>query len=508
MNNDRFGIGLDTCLLQAVDSYLNKIYNSAKSTKQDRFALEIDPRAREQFVLGVDIFVDTPKTYLVIPKEKLGHLAPVGKQIANNAETLSEATKQHPIETEIGIKYYKNFFDLILRDFHFTQLGMHWGWFQILDSDVLLGYTSRMSSPTEISLVKPSMKNDFLTAFNQLSKDKQGELVSRAAQASHSLNHNHKNIQLFFNKLIEKKDRSKNKIESEEIESEEINRILEISASLNNEIKGYSKYANKSLLTDESGIDLFLLAYVGSVCRRGWQYNELYTRKKEAIELIYEAHHMRSDFISLSLKKEYKEQKPSKRVYWWSWGSILAKAIEQRPSQWSRKRVIEVLNKISGLRVSNSFDYKEKEELNNFLNSYEMKNFAKIFEETMIEHKLYSAKDNFHENFMKIAPFVMRILPSIGISAAFSLVAGVVQGVIAGSVTATTTEFLTNLRNSFFDSKEARFSYRSSEFLEEKWLESIQPGQRAELSGGADLSETPIGPMSVREEVQINQLKD
>jgi hypothetical protein len=140
----RMGIGLDTCLLQAADSFLNQVFSSLS----EECCFHMEPRAREQFIRAADIFVDTPATFLTTPHHALGHLGQLGKLIASHAVPIPDVTHKCEMTTETGERYYEDFLQHVLRQPSFRELVVHWGWFQFTDYDVLLGYADRMEVPS------------------------------------------------------------------------------------------------------------------------------------------------------------------------------------------------------------------------------------------------------------------------------------------------------------------------------------------------------------------------
>jgi hypothetical protein len=335
LSDVRRGVGLDTCLLQAADSFLNEIRR--KTPGSDRgLAWETDPDAKKQFIKAVDAFVDLPAKFIVLPKGNVGHLAPIGRLIALKATPLVSATTQSPIESSTGVALYRDFLKLVFENKEFRDSVVGWGWFQLLDSDVLLGYAARMGVEQDSRFVKEVMFEEFVIAFEQFSPHRRIQVVNGVDRLTERKGHSSEQVVEFVQLLKTNSG----------LESTTAHPLGEL---LTKEINSYEKLAHRFDLMDGAGVSLFLLAYVGSVCRRGRQYAETYSRQGASSPLVYDPHHLRGSFLAVSRGDGTPTILDSGREYWWSWGAVLAKVIQQFPTRWPAERVTEQIQALEAV---------------------------------------------------------------------------------------------------------------------------------------------------------------
>jgi hypothetical protein len=395
---------VDTSLLQAFDSFLQ--YHVADCVNGELHA--IDPRNREQFIEAVDAYVDSgPALYLPLPKSNLGHLAPAGAAIAAEAEYLPDGIEKSEMPMDVGRSLYRDFLNNIHPDApgggEFRTLAVQWGWFQVRDVDVLLGYASRMA--VKDLFISEAMRDDFEATCSALGKQRVHE-ITRAARDTQPYT---LRTLANFAKAITRSS----------LDPEPREQTGQVAQRLLDEAKSYKLLAKKLDLEPELGAQLFVLAYAGSVFRRGWEYTELISRKSALPDCVYLAHHLRSQLLprceaTQRVQAEWNVQ-PT-RVYWWSWGATLALAIEHFPQRWPLARVIGTIEKIRAQRLSISIDDPEPKELLERV-------IAKVstMYEVLKECELVCAEEVEMDRIIKATASMVRMVPIITAATALSM---------------------------------------------------------------------------------------
>jgi hypothetical protein len=234
---------------------------------------------------------------------------------------------------------------------------VRWSWFQFLDVDVALGYTSRMK--VRDLWVTRSMRDHFEQALTALAPRERGAMLQAVRDLS---SHSPAQIEILANTLS--LDASKVSADTQVrsvlgrhfeeaaafagVESTGVlsNRLRGILRDLVAEMRDYASLAKALGLPASRSTELFVLAYSGSVWRRGVQYLEQFTRLQE-LPIAYWPDMLRASEV-LGRTGEGEPRDPAVRVYWFSYGNLVATAIERSPVAWTPDLILTTLAGLKG----------------------------------------------------------------------------------------------------------------------------------------------------------------
>ena len=196
----RWSTGLDTCLLQAADSFWRLMAFRAGRGAEGSYGAP-DPAARQQFIEAVDIYCDSPAIRLVLPIHQMGHLGRIGKLVAGEATPLVGAIETCRFRDDRGTELYRHFISLIRSNSGFRERAIAWAWFQFLDPDVLLGYAGRMGVAKDVKFLKDNMRLEFATALRHLQGSEVHSAVRSAKEQSTALHHSPNELSALITRL-------------------------------------------------------------------------------------------------------------------------------------------------------------------------------------------------------------------------------------------------------------------------------------------------------------------
>lgn len=456
----RFGTVLEKETLLAADSFANWGRKARTATGAEGQAFVIDPGAREQFVHAVDAFLDTPPIHLVSSKQKLPQPAPVSEAIAATALKLPEATGGPMFVRELRTGFYKDFLMLLSRSPGFRAAVIRWGGFQLLSTDVLLGYVVRMEMPFGQPLVEDETRAAFAEALLALEQPSPQSVVDEADALVRGLG---------LGAVLEA---TRDMFDSLGF------RHLIVGASyvkgLRHEIEGYVDLTRRLGVRAESAVALFLLAYVGRACMSGWHNANQVSRQLDVPNLVYLAHHMRSAFLHETRQHLGFAETAPRRLYWWSWGSLLARALEQDPGHWSAQALTKSLKNIhTALRaagISISLDAPE-------MDAVIEQDVVQSLQVLARNANIVAAGDE-DNGLATWAPALARMLPMVGADRACEVLATLTPTQLSKTFVASVASGAPEALQAFYGANQARGADGTIGPLKALWL----AGQRAELS--------------------------
>lgn len=328
----RFGIALEPSTLLAADSFLRELRLSSDTADVRGAALAVDPAARDQFVRTVDTFLDTPAHYLITAKVTLPQPAPVSEALMATTVKVPDTVTKLPLDPSFQTTLCKQFLVMFHASRPLQLAALRWAAFQMLSADILQGYVIRMDMPFGQPLVNDAAKSAFTEAMITLEEPRGQSVLETAASGL---------LDLGLARLLSAPRSSFDSLGL---------RHLAVGASylrgLMHEAEGYRDIAKRLALPADSDLACFLLAYLCLECVRGWQHINLLSQQRDAPDLVYLAHHIRSAFMERTCQKFTFTVVPPSRLYWWSWGNLLARSMELRPADWPVRRLSEVLHNL------------------------------------------------------------------------------------------------------------------------------------------------------------------
>ncbi|MBL8294528.1 MAG: hypothetical protein JNN08_21970 [Bryobacterales bacterium] len=225
---------------------------------------------------------------------------------------------------EEGVQYFTQFIELVALDTQFRTDVVKWGCFQMLDYDVLLGYSDRFAGGERRLVVTEVLEHWNSAVSSREVEDRLREALAGVSKDLTDLEHTPSSVTGFRDVL-------------EKLELDRKDDAISILNGLQQEITEFDDKARRMRFAAE-GFPLLLIAYVGSVCRRGWQYFDMFAEASSRLSpLTYLPHRLRGDFLWRFRRRGAKVK--SKRFYCWSWGHLVARSIEQFPHAWTASKV-------------------------------------------------------------------------------------------------------------------------------------------------------------------------
>jgi len=267
---------------------------------------------------------------------------------------IKDAINKNPMTDGRGVRLYQQFLEAVAdpQDARFRDEVLKWAVFQLLDRDVLLGYTDRMeSSKSEKRFVEQNSRTEFWAAYRRLDPAVGATLCTRVEEGLRKL-------EATTDKLIQFETALRVRRGADGGPDPDSERAASFIPHLVREINTYpspGEIDHRGMVPGALG--LFCLAYAGSVSLRGWQYATAYSdtelRRGEGgaagaarPELVYVPHTMRRAFLDATRGMGESEASGVKRHYWFSFGTLLATSLEDFPRKWTPALVVERLAEI------------------------------------------------------------------------------------------------------------------------------------------------------------------
>jgi hypothetical protein len=383
---DNSGIGVDTTLLLGVDSYI-------KSRRTPK-ALT-DPLAAVTFTHALDAHLDVTPVLLVLPEHARGYLPPVASVIADAALTTTNARQLAPMREERGVELYREHFALLDRDDEFLQAVVAWSWYQFFDRDALLGYHTRMQY--ESIYLDSAMGREFNAAAAS-----DPALIARVANA----------VALeCANRFSANRVTIRRLLEQYNVWEGDTHRAADAIAS---DVSRLGAYANELHLSSGLALPLLIIAFSGSVFRRGWQYGAVYQHLTHAE--AYLPHPLRSAYMRATTAAAEQGEEGCKRVYFWSWGSLFARALQQAPTVWTNDELLlTAMARVRAAGLATSLVWQPGSDLDDVLRAHATA--AAALRELAIDCGIVLTTDDVVERWNEIITWSSMLLPHLGAAA-------------------------------------------------------------------------------------------
>jgi hypothetical protein len=201
---------------------------------------------------------------------------------------------------------------------------------------------------------------------------------------------------------------------------------------LKHELEEFEALARGLDLKADAAPALFLLAYAGHLCMRGWKYTASISQHEASDHLVYLAHRVRAAFLHATRQEFSFSVAPPGRLFFWSWGNLFAWAVEQQPSRWSAKALQDALNSLrSALHAQGTRNSIDKSVLN--IHDPSMHGQVQASAQLAREHGLLPT-GNDQDASAAWASALARLLPAIGPGATAELLETVAGEPVAQSL--------------------------------------------------------------------------